>query len=47
MVLEQKIIGARVFYIDRKDNLLFTKSELKAARDRYQREYAKSIAKSG
>jgi len=45
MGLEQKQIGTRIFLIDRKDKLLFTKTELKTARARYVKEFAKAAAK--
>jgi len=45
MALEEKIIGTRVFMIDRQNNLLFTKSELKVARVRFEKELAKAISR--
>lgn len=47
MAIEQKIIGANVFFIDRENNLLFTKGELTVARQRYQKEAVKLQAKGG
>lgn len=42
MALEEKLIGTRLMYIDRLNNLLFTKTELKNAQKRYKKELKKA-----
>ena len=44
MTLEKRAIGTRIMYVDNDNKLIFTKTELKKARNRYQKELAKKIA---
>ena len=46
MVIEKTIVGQRVYYVDNDNDLLFTKSNLKEARQRYKENLAKKISAS-
>lgn len=43
MGLEKKAIGAKVYLIDRSQNLLFSYAEVEKARSRFKKEKAKAL----
>jgi len=47
MVLEKKVIGPKVYFIDRDNKLLFSYGEVVKARHRYSVEKLKAVDKNG
>jgi hypothetical protein len=45
MAITQTTVGAKVYFVDNDNKLLFTKGELQIARKRFQKELAKKISK--